>query len=48
MLGDGEQSDIVGKMPFVCKPSPSNITVIYNPLQTFIIEVERETKSLPG
>ncbi|XP_064630302.1 exocyst complex component 4-like isoform X2 [Lineus longissimus] len=38
----------VGKQLFVCKPGANNVTVIYNPLQTFIKEIQAELGSPHG
>ncbi|ELT88409.1 hypothetical protein CAPTEDRAFT_172210 [Capitella teleta] len=46
--GPEESSPSMSSTLFVCKPSFSNITVIYNPLQKFLKEIETATRAQPG
>ena len=43
-----EKASTLEKPSFVCKPGPSNITLIYNPLQKFMREIEEATHAQSG
>jgi len=48
LLNDNGDGIDVGKTQFVCKPGASNITLIYNPLQKFMREIEDATHAQSG